>query len=334
MCAPPPAVIPREERAVGAPRAAAARSHLALPPPPPPQDNQAAVGDAIHAAIAAGEVTREELFITTKVAFYPAACDGTNSFCPITFNANNKKDTAAAGIAESLALLRLAYVDLLLIHNPCTDLAEYAASAAPHAFELGGSILDADERRLVLAHRLSKVMHTGAVGAAARAAAWAALVAARAAGQAKFVGVSNYPSELIAEMEASDSPLMPAVNQLEFHPRSAWPALRAQCAATGVVLTAYGSGNSARIEKSAAVAAVAARRGETPIATVLAWTLAKGVVVIPRSANAAHIAANMAAAAAAPFTPEDMAALDALNEAHAYYWSAMPLLPKGARADV
>ena len=39
-------------------------------------DNQAAVGKGIREAIAAGEVKREELFVTSKVAFYPAEADG------------------------------------------------------------------------------------------------------------------------------------------------------------------------------------------------------------------------------------------------------------------
>jgi alcohol dehydrogenase (NADP+) len=330
-------------------------------------DNQAAVGAGIAAAIAAGEVTRAELFVTTKVAFYPSACDGKNSFAPIAFNVNNKKDTAPAGIAECLALLGLDYVDLLLIHNPLTDLAEYAASAAPHNFELGGWNRDSEERALVLSHRLSRVTHTGAAGEAARAEAWAALEDALAAGHARAIGVSNYSAPLVEAM-AAYAKVMPAVNQLELHPRCSWPALRALAARTGLVLTAcdagrraslrerpvsrlhpthtarsrgrgpsarrYGSGNSTRIEQSPVVAAVAARRNETPIATVLAWTLAKGVVVIPRTADPAHIAANFAASHAAPFAPEDEAALDALNEAWPYYWSAAPSLPKGTPPDL
>lgn len=80
---------------------------------------QAAVGKAIAEAIAAGEVTREELFVTTKVSFYPPGSTGVGHFAPICFNPNNVKGAEVAGIAECLQLLGLDYVDLLLIHNPC-----------------------------------------------------------------------------------------------------------------------------------------------------------------------------------------------------------------------
>jgi diketogulonate reductase-like aldo/keto reductase len=283
-------------------------------------NNQEAVGRAIADAIAAGDVTRADLFVTTKVAFYPAAHDGRNGFAPIAFHPLNRKtgaDTAAA-IDHCLALLRLDYVDLLLIHNPLTDLAEYAASAAPHAFELSNSLLRADERELILARRLAAVQHTGAAGEAVRADCWRALEAAQVAGKARFIGVSNYPAPLIAAM-TKYATVLPAVNQLEFHPRASSPALRALARDMGFVLTAYGSGNSVRIEKNAAVAEIAARRGVSPNAVVLLWTIARGVVVIPRTKNAVKIEENWATCTReSPLTAEDLETLDAMNEAHFY----------------
>lgn len=94
-----------------------------------------------------------------------------------------------------------------------TDLVEYAASAAPHGFELSKSILTSDERELIMARRLAAVRYTGAEGEAVRAASWAALEAAREAGLARFIGVSNYPWQLIKAMEAY-ARVMPCVNQL------------------------------------------------------------------------------------------------------------------------
>jgi 2,5-diketo-D-gluconate reductase A len=106
----------------------------------------------------------------------------------------------------------------------------------------------------------------------------------------------------------------------------------------GFVLTGYGSGNSVKIEKSPVVAAIAARRGETPLAVVLRWTLQHGVSVVPRTSTPAHIAENLRVAAAAAkgegaLDAADMAALDTLNQAHPYYWCPMPLLPPGAKPD-
>ena len=90
------------------------------------------------------------------------------------------------------------------------------------------------------------------------------------------------------------------------------------------------------IEKSPVVAAIAARRGISPVAVVIMWTLQHGVAVIPRTATLSKMEENArsaAAAVAAPLDAADMAALDALNQAHPYYWSPMPLLPPGAKPD-
>ena len=65
-------------------------------------------------------------------------------------------------------------------------------------------------------------------------------------GKCKFIGVSNYSNELLQEM-AEYAEIMPAVNQLEFHPRFASPALRETAARLNVVLTAYGSLNCLKV---------------------------------------------------------------------------------------
>ena len=80
---------------------------------------------------------------------------------------------------------------------------------------------------------------------------------------------------------------------------------------------------------------IAAKHGITPLAVVIRWTLHHGVSVIPRSSSAQHIRENfreMALALEAPggtkglLPLEDVARLDALHEAHPYYWSPWPLM--------
>ena len=83
------------------------------------------------------------------------------------------------------------------------------------------------------------------------------------------------------------------------------------------VLTGYGSGNSVIIEKSPVVAAIAAAVGRSPTQVVLRWTVQSGVVVVPRSGNKQHIQENMGLFDWS-LSPEQMAALDALDEDHPY----------------
>lgn len=61
--------------------------------------NEVEVGAAVNAAIAAGDVTREELFITTKLW-------------------NDDQNRAAEAYQESLARLNLEFIDLYLVHWP------------------------------------------------------------------------------------------------------------------------------------------------------------------------------------------------------------------------
>ncbi|WP_293304625.1 aldo/keto reductase [Pedobacter sp. UBA5917] len=63
--------------------------------------NESEVGMALQAAIAAGTVTREELFITTKL-----------------WNTNHRPERVEAAFNASLTRLQLDYLDLYLIHTP------------------------------------------------------------------------------------------------------------------------------------------------------------------------------------------------------------------------
>ena len=67
--------------------------------------NEAAVGKAVSKAIAEGIVTREELFITTKVWVQDM----------------KNEETAYEAVKASLAKLGLEYVDLILLHQPMGD---------------------------------------------------------------------------------------------------------------------------------------------------------------------------------------------------------------------
>ena len=74
-------------------------------------ENEEAVGRAVNDAIKAGDVSREDLFITTKLW-------------------NDDQERVAEAHAESLKRLGLDYVDLYLIHWPCPQYGKYASAFA------------------------------------------------------------------------------------------------------------------------------------------------------------------------------------------------------------
>ncbi|MCZ9308748.1 aldo/keto reductase [Corynebacterium uberis] len=73
--------------------------------------NEEEVGTAVRQAIAAGDVTRDELFITSKL-----------------WNTDQGSQRAAQAFQESLGRLGLDYLDLYLVHWPCPRADRYVES--------------------------------------------------------------------------------------------------------------------------------------------------------------------------------------------------------------
>ena len=96
--------------------------------------NQKEVGEAVAAVIDEGLVTREELWVTTKVGFYPGMATESTIWKPLAYHDCNRKGEAntAEAVDTCLELLGLDYADLILIHNPCTAMDEYHASGCLH----------------------------------------------------------------------------------------------------------------------------------------------------------------------------------------------------------
>ena len=93
--------------------------------------NQVEVGQGLRNSLNAHpDLKREDIWVTSKVAFFPP--ESTDVWM---FNANNIKGNEEESINLSLKQLQLDYVDLLLIHNPIAGRDEYRAACIPHFFE-------------------------------------------------------------------------------------------------------------------------------------------------------------------------------------------------------
>ncbi len=73
-------------------------------------------------------------------------------------------------------------------------------------------------------------------------------------------------------------------------------------------------GQGGELLKTPEIVAIAEKHGRSAAQVVLAWHLAHGLSVIPKAADAAHMADNFAAVELT-LDDQDMAAIDALDDA-------------------
>jgi diketogulonate reductase-like aldo/keto reductase len=139
---------------------------------------------------------------------------------------------------------------------------------------------------------------------------WRDFVAAREAGLARAIGVSNYDLAEMDELAAATGE-RPSVNQIRFGP-SLWDRdLVAAHRERGVVVEGYSPFKTTDLHDPV-LTAVADRHGVDPARVVLRWHVQHGIVVIPKSATPERIARN-ADLEGFTLTAEEMGAIDGLS---------------------
>ena len=121
---------------------------------------------------------------------------------------------------------------------------------------------------------------------------WKALVKLRDDGRAKSIGVSNFGADHLQRI-VDETGVTPAVNQIELHPRFQQRALRERHEEMGVHTESWSPLGQARALDDPTIAAVAKKHRKTPAQVVIRWHLDSGLIVIPKSANADRIRANI-----------------------------------------
>ncbi|WP_327172863.1 aldo/keto reductase [Streptomyces sp. NBC_01336] len=114
---------------------------------------------------------------------------------------------------------------------------------------------------------------------------WRALIRLREDGLVRSIGVSNFTADQLARLE-EETGVLPAVNQVEMHPRLPQEELRAMHAAKGIVTESWSPlGRGRDLTADPAVVAAAGAHGVTPGQVVLRWHTQLGAVPIPKSAD-------------------------------------------------
>ena len=140
---------------------------------------------------------------------------------------------------------------------------------------------------------------------------WKVMEKLRADGKAKSIGVSNFS---IADLELlkTVSDVVPAVNQVEFHPLFNHPELKAYCEERGIVLQAYAPLARGAYLKSPLMLEIGKTHEKTPAQVALRWLVQQGISVIPKSVHKERLEENSQIFDFA-LSDEEMAAITAMD---------------------
>ena len=142
---------------------------------------------------------------------------------------------------------------------------------------------------------------------------WRAMVHILREGKARAIGVSNYTIDDLKEI-LQDSDVVPAVNQVEFHPFLYQKDLLSFCKTNGIQIEAYSPLTRAKKLKHPTIVDIAKKYdNKTPAQILIRWSLQHNLVVIPKSIHEERILEN-SHVFDFELAARDMKILDSLNE--------------------
>ena len=247
--------------------------------------NEDVIGRALTDAFAAGDAQRDDVWVTSKL-----------------WNTEHAKDAVRPALEKTLSQLQLEYLDLYLIHWPVA---------------LRPGVLRPEKPEDFVSLSECPLEET-----------WGAMAELPGTGLTRQIGVSNFNANKIRHVHEATG-VLPAVDQVEMHPYLAQNGLLEATREMGVILTAYsplgtpdsgemfGRDDPFRLLDDETVARIGEARGATPGQVLLAWAIARGTTVIPKSTNEGRIRENLAAQDV-ELTEGDLQELAALDRHHRY----------------
>lgn len=141
---------------------------------------------------------------------------------------------------------------------------------------------------------------------------WRAMIELREQGRVRSIGVSNFTQEHLMRL-IDETGVVPAVNQIELHPRFPQAAMRQFNLSRGIVTESWSPlARQHPVTGEPAVVTAAQAHGVTPAQAVLRWHIQLGTVPIPKSADPRRQAENLGAFGFT-LTDEELASISALE---------------------
>ncbi|MFX1255387.1 MAG: aldo/keto reductase [Promethearchaeota archaeon] len=151
-----------------------------------------------------------------------------------------------------------------------------------------------------------------------RLESWRAMEKILDEGKCRAIGVSNYTIDHLQEL-LDHSPVVPTVNQVEFHPWLYQKELVDYCRSHNIVLEAYSPLTKGRRLTDPQLARLSMKYARSPAQILIRWCLQHEIVVIPKSSNKRRIFEN-ANVFDFDMLPEDMNLLDSFNRNFHVTW--------------
>ncbi len=253
--------------------------------------NEAEIGAALAAAQHEGLVQRNELWITSKL-----------------WNDCHAPEQVRPALEQTLRELRLEHLDLFLIHWPVVH--------------RHGVLMPSRATDQIALEQLPLVQ------------TWAAMEELVEAGLVRQIGVSNCSVVKLAGL-LPQCRIRPAMNQIERHPWLQQNILLDYCQQQDIGVTAYSplgsaaaAGEPAPLLHDAQILAIAASHAASPAQVLLAWGLACGTAVIPKSVHRQRLADNLAAARL-ELSAGDLEQIGRLDRGHRFVDGSFWELPDG-----
>jgi 2,5-diketo-D-gluconate reductase A len=196
-------------------------------------------------------------------------------------------DTAAAygnetGVADAIAASRIDRAELFITTKLTND--DQGHDRARRAFRDSLQRLRQEYVDLYLIHwpvpSAGKFVET-----------WRALTELKQDGRARSIGVSNFRSQDLEKIIDATG-VVPAVNQIELHPRLAQRELRRVHEELGIVTEAWSPLGQGSLIDDDTIGEIAAGHDRTPAQVILRWHIQLGNVVIPKSVTPERIREN------------------------------------------
>ncbi|KAG7373828.1 aldo-keto oxidoreductase [Nitzschia inconspicua] len=225
--------------------------------------NEKEVGRAINESISEGVVTREELWICSKL-----------------WNTEHDPKDVEPACRRSLEAMGLDYFDIYMMHWPV------------HMSKQSKLVSDRDGGEFEI-----EIIHSGDRDRLAET--YQAMEDLVEQGLVANLGVSNFSSRQLAEL-LQDCSIPPIANEIERHPLLQQPRLFDYCQEHGIRVIGYSplgkigyrEDGSPDMLAQPTIQRIARETGKSPSQVVLAWAVQSGSCVIPKSLTPTRIESN------------------------------------------